>query len=432
MNLEKIAKGALSGYASHDAFIATRKKMGGRWIIHIDMSIAQLVLGVDAPPVGVPQVDNREVSESRSRDFATYVNDNKRWATPSIMLWCPEGILRFEPIDDVNDLVGPGVQVGILYVPRNSRLSIRILDGQHRIKGLHVWVERLNEERRKAAEHLGKARDVGDPIVIEDAKSRLNLTEQALERSDREFIGIDLAEVNSAKEAKQVFADIANNSKGMTKSLTTGFDTSKIVNRVTQRLVLETPHPLLDSRVEWNKDRLSGNNANLLSAKTVADIVRATYVGALGRVSRAQERAANDAAVYDTARRFFSALQEAFPEILERPAQELREHSLVSSGTMLRALAGAWHDLTDTKDPAGKTVKPHLTDEQITAFFKSLQPHMTAPVKAGNPWLTTGNFPPVPSDGSSGVMAPSSRTQDLKGLAESLTRWAVVAEPVPF
>lgn len=68
----------------------------------------------------------------------------------------------------------------------------------------------------------------------------------------------------------------------MTKALTTGFDTSKIVNRVAQRLVLDAPHPLLAGRIEWNKDRLGGSNPHLLTAKTVADIVRTTCVYPVG------------------------------------------------------------------------------------------------------------------------------------------------------
>jgi hypothetical protein len=427
-----VPAGGLSGYASEDAFIATRKKMGGRWVIHIDMSISQLVLGVEAPPVGVPQQDNREVLLSRCKDFAAYVDDNQHWGSPSLMLWCPDHTVRFEPLEDINKLIGNGVQVGILYVPRNSRLSIRILDGQHRIKGFHLWVEAKNAARTKAIEHLGRARELKDDTLISEAKHRLQGTEQGLQRIEREYIGVDLIEVNTAKEAKQVFADIANHAKGMTKALTTGFDTSKMVNRVTQRLVLEAPHPLLDGRVDWNKDRLGGSNPNLLTAKTVADIVRATYVGVLGRVSKVQERAAEDVRMEQHARRFFNALMTAFPELASRPPQEQREDSLVASGTMLRVLAGAWHALTNTTSTTGKPVKPLLSDEEVTTFFKSLAPYMGAPVRWGNPWLTTGNFPSVPEDGSAGVMAPSSRSQDLKGLTESLTRWATGAENMPF
>lgn len=422
----------LSGYSTDDAFIATRKRMGTRWVIHIDMSVAQLVLGVEAPPVGVPQEDNREVIESRCKDFADYVDSRVQWGIPSIMLWAPEGTVRFEPLSEINDMIDGGVEVGILYVPRNSRLSIRILDGQHRVKGFHIWVERKNAEIVKAKDHLGRARELGDAATIAEAKARVDRAERALERTEREYVGVDLVEVNTAKEAKQVFADIANHAKGMTKALTTGFDTSKIVNRVTQRIVLDSPHPLLDDRVEWNKDRLSGNNLALLSAKTVADIVRSTYVGIVGRVSKVQERTGDDHAVYAHAKRFFDALQAGFPDLLDRPAPELREDSLMGSGTMLRVFAGVWFDVTRTTDNAGKPMNPRMTDAEFVDFLKKLAPHMDAPVKFGNPWLSTGFFPFVPEDGSAGVMAPSSRAQDLRGLSKKIEQWGLGVDKMPF
>ena len=421
----------LSGYASADQFIATRKRMGGRWVIHIDMSISQLVLGVEAPPVGVPQEDNREVIESRCKDFAAYVDDHPRWGSPSLMLWCPEEILRFEPLSEINDLIPDGVQVGILHVPRNSRLSIRILDGQHRIKGFHIWVDRKNQELSKAKDHLGRARDQGDQALISEAKARVRKAEDALARTEGEHIGIDLVEVNTASEAKQIFADIANHAKGMTKSLTTGFDTSKLVNRVTTRIVLEAPVALLDGRVEWNKDRLSGNNSNFLAAKTVADIIRATYVGILGRVSKAQERTADSNHVYDNAKRFFNAVSDVFPELVSESAPELRERTLMASGTVLRVLAGVWHDVTRTTSDTGTDVQALMTDTDFKEFLIKIRPHMGAPVKSGNPWLGTGYFPPVP-EGASGVMAPSSRTQDLRGLTELMRDWALGVKPMPF
>jgi DGQHR domain-containing protein len=420
-----------TGYASSDQFVATRKKMGGRWVIHIDLSIAQLVLGVEAPPVGVPQEDNREVDESRCREFATYVDGTPRWGSASLLLWCPEGVVSFDPLTEINDLIPDGVQVGTLSIPRNSRLSIHILDGQHRIKGFHIWVESKNKDLAKAREHLMRAREVGEPAVIAQAESQVRAAEHALSRTQSEYIGIDLVEVNTAKEARQIFADIANHAKGMSKALTTGFDTTKMVNRVTQRIATEQPHAVLAGRIDWHRDRLSGGNENLLSAKALADIVRAVYVGVNGRVSKVQERAAEDTKVYAMAVRFFDALLAAFPQLKEKPAL-LRESSLLGSGTMLRALAGAWYELTSVTDDTGHAVEALMSDSEAQEFFAKLAPHMAAPVRAGNGWLTTGCFPAVPEDGSSGVMAPSSRSQDLRGLSDALKRWAVGVEPLPF
>ena len=142
----------LTGYHREDTFIASRKYMGGRPVYHLDMCIAQLTAGVDAPPVGIAQEDNRIVKERRGRLFRDYVNTNKEWARPSLLLWCPIDILSFESLPQINDLVNdPSVVLGVLSVPRNSRQSIKILDGQHRILGFHFWMDQLNKELQSAA-----------------------------------------------------------------------------------------------------------------------------------------------------------------------------------------------------------------------------------------------------------------------------------------
>ena len=137
----------LTGYLREDKFIATKKYMGGRPVYHLDMCISQLTTGVDAPPVGVPQDDNRIVDENRGKAFMEYLDSRKEWASPSLLLWCPLEILKFEPLTEVNEKVNdPSVVLGTLAIPRNARQSIRILDGQHRILGFHLWIAKLNKE----------------------------------------------------------------------------------------------------------------------------------------------------------------------------------------------------------------------------------------------------------------------------------------------
>ena len=102
MSTDLLKGKVLTGYHREDTFIATRKYMGGRPVFHLDMCIAQLTAGVEAPPVGVAQEDNRIVKESRGRLFRDYVNSNKEWASPSLLLWCPIGILDFDALPQIN------------------------------------------------------------------------------------------------------------------------------------------------------------------------------------------------------------------------------------------------------------------------------------------------------------------------------------------
>ena len=120
MSADLLKGKALTGYHREDTFLATRKYMGGRPVFHLDMCIAQLTAGVEAPPVGVAQEDNRIVKEARGRLFRDYVNSNQEWASPSLLLWCPVGILQFDALSQINDLVNdPSVVLGILSIPRN-------------------------------------------------------------------------------------------------------------------------------------------------------------------------------------------------------------------------------------------------------------------------------------------------------------------------
>ena len=62
-------------------------------------------------------------------------------------------------------------------------------------------------------------------------------------------------------------------------------------------------------------------------------------------------------------------------------AQQLRRTSLLGSVGMLRVLGGVFRELRAGDNPA------ELND--ITEFFKRLDPHMTAPVTETSIWLTT-------------------------------------------
>jgi len=431
MELDELKGQNLSGYHTEDNFIASRKYMGGRPVYHLDMSISQLTNGVDAPPVRTAQDDNRIVDEARGKLFRDYVNDNKDWASPSLLLWCPIGILTFNPIDAVNNLVkNPSSFLGILSIPRNSRQSIRILDGQHRILGFHMWMIRLRKELEAAGLHMNEAQRLGTPELIQEAQQRHANAKDNMSRSNKESIGIDILICESPREARQIFADIANNAKGMVKALAVGFDQTKLVNRVTSKLASDNPHPMLQDRVDFNKDRVSGNSNFMISAKTLADSIRSLSAGISGKISRAQEREANDQSLELKARAFFDAMQSAFSLDLALTPNDLRKKSLLGSGTIIRVLAGVWFELTSNTDSQGNRVNPRKTTAEATKFFETLAPHMQIPLKPGNGWLTTGVFPD-PSKGAL-VTAPGSRNQELKQLVTEITKWATNPETFPF
>jgi hypothetical protein len=278
--------------------------------------------------------------------------------------------------------------------------------------------------------NLVEAKKAGAPKVIENATELVAKAEENLERSIKESIGIDILICSSAKEARQIFADIANNAQGMVKALAIGFDQSKLVNRVTSIVASDFPHPLLEGKVDFNKDRIAGESEMLISAKTLADTIRALGVGIAGRISRAQELEWSDDDLAHRTRTFLDALQLAFAADFKKKPIDFRKTSLLSSGTIFRVLAGVWFDLTSSTNAQGKSIKPRMTVEDATSFFMRLAPHMTIPIKVGSPWLTTGVFP-SPSNGVF-VTAPGSRNQELKKLTLDITNWALKPASFPF
>jgi len=318
----------------------------------------------------------------------------------------------------------------VLSVPRNSRQSIKILDGQHRILGFHLWMDQLNKELQSSKLNLSEAMKAGQPKVIELAKERVTNAEENMERSVKESIGIDILICSSAKEARQIFADIANNAQGMVKALAIGFDQSKLVNRVTSIVASDVPHSLLDGKVDFNKDRIAGESEMLISAKTLADSIRALTVGITGRISRVQELGDLDEDVTQRTRKFLDCLHKAFGDEFAKSPHDFRKTSLLSSGTMFRVLAGVWFELTSSTNAQGKSIKPRMAVDEAISFFKELSPHMSIPIKTGNGWLTTGVFP-SPANGAV-VNAPGSRNQELKALTVEITNWALSKESFPF
>jgi hypothetical protein len=92
-------------------------------------------------------------------------------------------------------------------------------------------------------------------------------------------------------------------------------------------------------------------------------------------------------------------------------AQQLRRTSLLGSVGMLRVLGGVFRELRAGENPV------ELDD--ITVFFKRLDPHMTAPVTDISIWRTTD----AREDFEPNASAPIMRTQNIVHLVGVITGW---------
>jgi hypothetical protein len=402
------ANSSISGYDTEDRFYATRYSQGGRRVYAIDLSLAQIAALLPAPDPNNPTEGNRRVRESHARAFGEYVRDKEDWVSPALVLRGPD-MFKFEALQRIS-----GTEFGIVSFPRLARTDLRILDGQHRILGVHIAIEAIAKDLEKQRSLLAAARRSGEEAaVIQQVEEKIRRLEHQRERLGRERISIQVFVEDDGVAYKQMFYDIADNALGITSSVRARFDNRKIVNRCVEDVVR---HALLQGRVDLEQDRLGRNNPNLVGAKHVAELIRTVAVGIDGRIGKRLEDELHESTLVQDTNRFLDTMLEGFPELGkvadgELEPDDLRHTSVLGSTTMLRVLAGVFHELA----------REGWQDEDIAEFFRLLSPHMAGPVNETSIWVKE-----VPGEiFTPGALAPTARRQDLKRLTETLRAWAI-------
>lgn len=403
-----MAEGAVTGYDTEDRFYATKYTQGGRKVFNIDLSPMQVAAYLPEPDPNNPTEGNRRVRESHAVAFGTYIREQEDWVSPSLLLRGPD-IFSFEALQEIS-----GTQFGILSIPRLARSDLRILDGQHRILGIHRAIQGISRELEKKRDLVARAKRNGeDDAVIRELTKEIKALEHQRRRLDRERISIQIMVEDDSIAYKQMFFDIADNALGITSSVRARFDSRKVVNRSLEDVM---KHSLLVGRVDMEQDRIGPSNPNLVGAKHVADMVRAVAVGVDGRVGRRLEDELREDALVQETNAFLDTVVDGFTDLArvadgEVAADELRKESLLGSTSMLRVLAGVYHDLKYAE----------WEDEDIAEFFRKLNGFMDAPVKAESPWVTE-----VPNEiFSEHALAPKARRQDLRQLTDTIQGWAL-------
>jgi hypothetical protein len=399
---------SVTGYDTEDRFYATKYAQGGRKVFAIDLSLTQIASYLPEPDPNNPTEGNRRVREAHAVAFGNYIREHEDWVSPALLLRGPD-IFKFETKEEI-----AGTHFGIVALPRLARSDLRILDGQHRILGIHRAIQGIARDLEKQRDLLARAKRNGEAAeVLKQITDKIKELEHQRARLDRERISIQIMVEDDSSAYKQMFFDIADNALGITSSVRARFDSRKVVNRSLEDVM---KHSLLVGRVDMEQDRIGANNPNLLGAKHIADMVRSVAVGVDGRVGRRLEDELREDALVQLTNGFLDALVDGFHD-LGRVAdgdvtpEELRRASLLGSTSMLRVLAGVYHDLHATE----------WDDEDITEFFSRLSPFMDTPVRADSPWVTE-----VPNEiFSEGSSAPKARRQDLRTLNDTIVGWAL-------
>lgn len=402
---------SVTGYDTEDRFYATKYTQGQRKVFAIDLSLTQVAAYLPEPDPNTLTEGNRRVREPHAIAFGNYIREHEDWVSPALLLRGPD-IFSFKSFEIPETI--PGTEFGIVSLPRLARSDLRILDGQHRILGIHRAIQSIARDLEKQRDLRARAKRNGEVSeVIKEITDKIKHLEQQRARLARERISIQIMVEDDSMAYKQMFFDIADNALGITSSVRARFDSRKVVNRSLEDVM---KHSLLAGRVDLEQDRIGSSNPNLLGAKHVADMVRSVAVGVGGRIGRRLEDELREDALVELTNGFLDALVDGFPT-LGRVAdgtvapEELRRASLLGSTSMLRVFAGIYHDLHST----------NWEDDDIADFFRQLDPLMDAPVRADSPWVTE-----VPDQVfSEGASAPKARNQDLRTLNDTIVGWAL-------
>jgi len=402
----------------------TKYQQGRRIQFHAAIPVAELARIIQRPDPSRPLAGNRKVDAKRAKKFADYILKNRDWVSPAVIVRVPPDEVEFDvkvPFED-------GTAWGVLNIPLDLLTEIVLLDGQHRTLGVFLALETINERIARHRQTISNLREqLVDAVAIREEEHRLEEDLRIRKRLSDEHISIDIAEVDE-DQAKQMFGDINNNAKGVNPDYTTLLDQRDVINRIAVQLI-ET-HVLLQDRVETGQlTRMTQSNANLLGAKSVADIARAVLVGT-GRVGvRVEDEISRDVSMNaHKVEQFLDVLIGAFDDLRDvtedrLTPKELRAKSMLGSSTMLRVLAAVYHELS-VSDPESDSSRAWSRAE-VEDFFRRLSPHLARiPVTPTDKlWLDTKAF-------LEGGNAPLASQGAIKALAGALVDWARHGLPV--
>lgn len=402
-------KPVITGYDPEIRLYASRYVQGGRTTYSLDLSLAQVAGLLPAPDPANPQPGNRRIVPSHANAFGNYIREHAGWFSQSIALRSTSEF-KFEPIDAVG-----GTEIGVVSLPFMALTEIHIIDGQHRILGIHNGLRQITSELERTRATLARlekrkvsAEDEAEKLLsIETLKTKADELAEQRARFEKERVAVQLVVENDPAAYQQMFFDSADNQLRMKISVKVRFDTRRVVNRVLQDVI---DHPLLAGRVDLESDVLTRQNENLLSAKHVAELIRIIAVGVGGRMGKRVEQAVDEDELRDKSMSFFDILAglEPFTRVVrgQITPNDLRNSTIVASPAMLRILAGSYRELS--RD---------WTDNKIESFYASLMPSLDKPASKDLVRRTGDLFFP-------GALSPNSRRQDLVAFTQIMSQWA--------
>lgn len=431
-----------SGYAPTDDYYAVRYRQVDLILVSVQLTLAAILSVLLRPDPDKKLEENRRINLAHAKRFATYVYNAVVFGNgaiiPPLHLHVPHHAVEFDRINVHDDQgqplpIPPQVEFGWLRIQKALRELLRLWDGQHRVLGLFLCMDRLLEELKTAQDKLLTAQRNNLPSVkqikrYEDEVTRLR---GAIERFNSIAVAAEIAIENDPKKIKRYFSDIADNALGISKSVVVEFDDRKVYNRV----AVDLAHGYLNGLVDQERNSLNPSSPYLTTLRDLEVVIRMVDIGPAARWSQEKEAGSDPDVIANQAIRFIDGLRKAFPEFdgavqrckVNTIRADSPDPSLLGSSVTLKALAVVYHALTNGKqyiDTNGKLRYedhpggPMTHDQVVEAFRRKLPPMAAGDGVLDQRWIDlTGIFGPP-------WTAPVARTGNDRRLATAMIEWA--------
>src|SRR5665647_3104330 len=288
--------------------LAQRYVRAGGVLFALALPLDLLSVYLPVPDPDRPFEGNRRVSRPHAIAFAEYWLANEKWIAPPLLLDTPRELDDFfTPTAGSADIVA-----GELRLRTHRHTGIEILDGQHRVLGWALLVERLEAAAARANREVDQSAQSGGRAAYRAARVELDLVRARQARMRADHV------------------------------------TREVLHRVAKRL--STDHSLLVGRVDFENDRVGRRSEMLLSLQNVVDIVTAAVLGINGWITRGNTKYLTDDNAYDVAERAIDALVGCFDPLTDvaegtiSPGA-LRDEGLLGSVTMARTAIEWYHSM---------------------------------------------------------------------------------------
>jgi DGQHR domain-containing protein len=304
----------------------------------------------------------RSLDPNHARQISQYITENPKDYALGAITYAVDTDGSFVEVE-------PGSNIGLLRLPLNARL--RSIDGQHRREGIRLAVDATNEVAGHSTALL---------IYVEN----------------------DLA------KRRQMFSDMNNTARKVSKALNVSYDTRDPFARVAGDLA--DRHPLLINRVDRESARVQPGSGNLFTLSSIHDALKRLFVGPSGRVK--DSRKYDETEILARGQVLFDSFSGARPELAAGAnagtIESVRTQSILLSSTTLRVVASAfWGASEELEIPVVQLAEP---------FTKALKHIDFSP--SASMWAESGFVSP-------GRATPNARSQEMKAASDALTAMLV-------